>query len=211
MKQLIIAVTVTVIVLCKFTDLCSNSVSAQVSAQLVDSGKDKNDPNAITFSGKSNAQLLVEANAGDAFAQHELGVNYYNNGDPVTARCWFLKAAKQGFARSQNELGLLYEDGEGVEQDNEKAKYWFEQAAKNGHAGSMNNLAAVYMLEGDTDKAIPWFQRSADLGYVEALYNLAMCYRDGKGVEKNTDKAKELLKIAADKGDFISAVELMNM
>ena len=211
MKQLIIAVTVAVIVLCKFTDLCSNSVSAQVSAQLVDSGKDKNDPNAITFSGKSNAQLLVEANAGDAFAQHELGVNYYNNGDPVTARCWFLKAAKQGFARSQNELGLLYEDGEGVEQDNEKAKYWFEQAAKNGHAGSMNNLAAVYMLEGHSEKAVPWFQRSADLGYVEALYNLAMCYKDGKGVKKNLNKAKELLQTAAEKGDVMSAIELMNM
>lgn len=211
MKQLIIAVTVTVIVLCKFTDLCSNSVSAQVSAQLVDSGKDKNDPNAITFSGKSNAQLLVEANAGDAFAQHELGVNYYNNGDPVTARCWFLKAAKQGFARSQNELGLLYEDGEGVEQDNEQAKYWFELAAKNGHAGGMNNLAAVYMLEGHSEKAVPWFQRSADLGYVEALYNLAMCYKDGKGVKKNLNKAKELLQTAAEKGDVMSAIELMNM
>jgi len=211
MKQLIIAVTVTVIVLCKFTDLCSNSVSAQVSAQLVDSGKDKNGPNAITFSGKSNAQLLVEANAGDAFAQHELGVNYYNNGDPVTARCWFLKAAKQGFARSQNELGLLYQDGEGVKQDNEKAKYWFEQAAKNGHAGGMNNLAAVYMLEGYSEKAVPWFQRSADLGYVEALYNLAMCYKDGKGVKKNLIKAKTLLQTAAEKGDIMSAIELMNM
>lgn len=211
MKHLLLALTVVALVVCKFANLCSNSVSAQAVTQLVDTCKDKFDPNAMTFSGKSNAQLLVEAEAGDAFAQHELGVNYYNDGDPVTARCWFLKAAKQGFARSQNELGLLYQDGEGVKQDNEKAKYWFEQAAKNGHAGGMNNLAAIYMLEGDTDKAIPWFQRSADLGYVEALYNLAMCYRDGKGVKKNLNKAKELLQTAAEKGDVMSAIELMNM
>ncbi|MBR2147511.1 MAG: SEL1-like repeat protein [Muribaculaceae bacterium] len=39
---------------------------------------------------------------------------------------------------------------------------------------------------------------------MEALYNLAMCYLSGKGVEKDIEKTKQLLKSAADKGDAIS-------
>ena len=57
---------------------------------------------------KALEYLIRSAETGLVIAQHELGVEYYNTGNPVAAYEWFVKAAEQGFARSQNELGLLY-------------------------------------------------------------------------------------------------------
>jgi len=41
------------------------------------------------------------------------------------------KAAAQGEAKAQNTLGLLYEDGLGIEQDYVRAREWFEKAENN--------------------------------------------------------------------------------
>ena len=45
---------------------------------------------------------------------------------------WYEKAAKQGHAAAQFNLGECYENGYGVPQDVSKAKYWMEKAAKQG-------------------------------------------------------------------------------
>jgi TPR repeat protein len=41
---------------------------------------------------------------------------------------WFKRAAEQGLAGSQTTLGMLYEEGRGVEKDPEEAKRWYEKA-----------------------------------------------------------------------------------
>jgi TPR repeat protein len=38
---------------------------------------------------------------------------------------WFTKAAQQGLARAQNNLGVMYEDGNGVTKDDVEAVKWF--------------------------------------------------------------------------------------
>lgn len=198
MKKITLILSVLVLITCKFAKQCNRTEAMNITCQEV------YNPDSITFSNKSVEQLEVEAEGGVVESQHELGVHYYNSGDPVTARIWFQKAAEQGFARSQNELGLLYVDGEGVDGDRQQAAMWFEKAAVQGHAGAMNNLGSIYAENDEYEKAVPWFQRSADKGYIEALYNLAMCYLSGKGVNKDVEKAKQLLQSAADKGDVIS-------
>ena len=40
---------------------------------------------------------------------------------------WYQKAANQGHARSQLNLGLLYYDGKGVAQDEQQAKAWWQK------------------------------------------------------------------------------------
>ena len=42
------------------------------------------------------------------------------------AATWYRKAAEQGYARAQTNLGSLYKDGLGVEPDNEQAVYWYQ-------------------------------------------------------------------------------------
>jgi len=45
---------------------------------------------------------------------------------------WFEKAARNGCAMSQYNLGLMYSKGEGVEQCYITAAQWYEKAAMNG-------------------------------------------------------------------------------
>ena len=58
----------------------------------------------------------------------------YDNGrgvpqDYVKARGWYEKAAAQGNAWAQHNLGVLYDNGRGVPQDYVKAYMWLDLAA----------------------------------------------------------------------------------
>ena len=57
---------------------------------------------------------------------------------------WFLKAAEQGTATAQFNLGLMYETGRGVRQDYAQAAGWFRKAAEQGDAYAQHNLALMY-------------------------------------------------------------------
>ena len=46
---------------------------------------------------------------------------------------WVRKAAEQGFAKAQNNLGSSYATGDGVPQDYVYAHMWFDLAAAQGH------------------------------------------------------------------------------
>ena len=53
-------------------------------------------------------------------------------------------ADEQGNAVAQYNLGVRYEAGRGVPQDDEAAVRWFRRAAEQGHAGAQNNLGVMY-------------------------------------------------------------------
>jgi TPR repeat protein len=53
--------------------------------------------------------------------------------DHVEAARWVRKAAEQGSARAQNNLGSLYVTGEGVPKDYVSALMWFNLAAAQGY------------------------------------------------------------------------------
>ena len=50
------------------------------------------------------------------------------------------KAAEQGDAMAQFNLGQCYTNGTGVEKDEQKAVEWYKKAAEQGHAGAQFNL-----------------------------------------------------------------------
>ena len=64
--------------------------------------------------------------------------------DDADAANWFRRAAEQGLADAQFNLGLMYYTGEGVEHDDEVAFRWFDSAAAQGHAKAQFNLGALY-------------------------------------------------------------------
>lgn len=45
---------------------------------------------------------------------------------------WFRRSARQGCAGGQLNLGVMYDNGWGVEQDKDEAYRWFERAAAQG-------------------------------------------------------------------------------
>ena len=49
--------------------------------------------------------------------------------------------------------------------------------------------------------AAPIYQQLAEKNIVDAIFNLALCYKKGRGVIKDKDKATEFYKRARDQGD----------
>lgn len=116
----------------------------------------------------------ARAEAGEAKAQFELGINYYN-GTGVEksyqeAIKWIRFAAEQGNVDSQALLGNLYFDGAGIPQNYEEAYKWYSLAAKDGWSNG-------------------------------AQFRLGYLYYNGLGVSKNLVKAYAWFSVAAVQGD----------
>ena len=94
------------------------------------------------------AELRHTAEQGDAKAQFNLGVIYYNGKgvtqDYTEAIGWFRRAAEQGPAQAQFALGLAYAQGKGVPLDYPKAIEWYRLASGQGDADAQYNLGLMY-------------------------------------------------------------------
>ena len=87
-------------------------------------------------------------------AQFWLGVAFEQNlwfgvTDKQEALKWYKRAAEGDLADAENELGVHYRDGDGIEQNYVQAAHWFRKAAEHapdlGGAGQgRNNLGNLY-------------------------------------------------------------------
>ncbi len=118
---------------------------------------------------------------------------------------WYRMAAEQGEADAQNNLGLMYELGEGVPQDNGEAARWYRKAAEQGDVNAQFNLAFMYFngygVPQDYGAAARWYRKAAEQGDVDAQYNLALMYEDGSGVPQDYGAAARWYRMAAEQGD----------
>src|ERR1700686_3891628 len=64
----------------------------------------------------------------------------YKTGDYATAVRLSRELAEQGDAMAQSRLGLMYQDGRGVPQDDRQAVEWFRKAAEQGRANAQYSL-----------------------------------------------------------------------
>ena len=134
----------------------------------------------------SNSELHTRANQGDVRAQYQLAVSHADGDDlaGLTAAVeWYLRAAKQGYAPAQYNLGHTYLHGRGVAQDAAEAFRWFGKAASQEVPEAQFNLALMHMeglgVEKNPIKAVGWALQAAELGHLEAQYNLAVWYGIG--------------------------------
>ena len=110
-------------------------------------------------------ELKQKAEQGDADAQYNLGLMYYNGEgvpqDDTEAVRWWRAAAEQGFANAQSNLGVMYENGEGVPEDDEEAVRWFRAAAEQGLAEAQFNVGLMYAngrgVTQDDEEAYKWY------------------------------------------------------
>lgn len=83
-----------------------------------------------------------------------------------------MKAAGQGHAFAQNNMGVCYFYGQGVEKSESKAVKLFEAAAGQGHSWAQNNLANCYFhgkgVEQNRAKAMEIYNKLAQEGNAEA-------------------------------------------
>jgi len=52
--------------------------------------------------------------------------------------------ADQGHAAAQFNLGIMYDNGEGVPENDAEAVKWYRKAADQGHSGAQSNLGYMY-------------------------------------------------------------------
>ena len=107
----------------------------------------------------------AEAERGNAKAQHNLGVALAG-WDNKEAIFWWRKAAEQGLAQSQFNLGWAYDHGgKGVERDSAQAVLWYRKAAEQGYDAAQTNLGLLYHegrgVEQDDDQAMYWYRKAA--------------------------------------------------
>ena len=115
------------------------------------------------------------------------------------------KAAKEGDANAQNNLGDCYYFGRGVQQDYAKAVYWYEKSAEQGKAYAQNSLGVCYYfgrgVQQDYAQAVFWYEKSAEQGDADAQFMLGVCYDLGQGVQQDYAKAVYWYEKSAEQGD----------
>ncbi len=91
------------------------------------------------------AVLLLAALSGTAVAgPFEDAVSARERGDYATALREFRVLAEQGYVKAQHNLGLMYNNGEGVPQDNAEAVKWYRKAAEQGYSVAQYTLGFLY-------------------------------------------------------------------
>lgn len=184
----------------------------------------KEEESEIDYDSLSADELISLANNGDIEAMHNLGMAYEFGEDEEflgvlgiekdfeEAVKWYRKAAEQGYASAQKDLGDCYYFGQGVDVDNVEAVKWYRKAAEQGDQFAQHSLGDCYYfgygVNEDNVKAVKWYKKSAEQGNDDAKTDLGWCYYCGYGVEENVQKAEELLLDAANEGSNLAMLRL---
>ena len=122
------------------------------------------------------------------------------------------QSPEQGDAAAQYSLGLSYDYGLGVQQDDARAVLWYRIAADQGHAAAQYNLGVMYRsgqgVPQDFTEAVAWFRQAADQGHGIARYKLGVMYINGEGVPQGFTEAVAWFRQAADEGDVAAQYNL---
>lgn len=111
-------------------------------------------------------------------------------------------------------MGILYQQGLGVPEDDAKAVTLYQQAAAQGYAPSQYCLATRYYLgQGvpqDEQRAMTLMQKSADQGDIDAQYFLGTMYKlDGlTGTPQAHFKSYLYFFIASENGQKSAKIQL---
>ena len=180
-----------------------------------------------------NLKICTElAERGDAIAQNTLGEIFYGDnllyqkGDHTKARLLFEKAAAQGLAKAQYNLGAMYRD----ELNNFPiALSWFEKAAAQGDLDAQNSIGYIYEnASGGQPPRLYIFDENGknidpELPNIEAQFarfdKMSLPLEDyprsvyplseyGQGVEPDIQKAIEWYQKAANQGHALAQTNL---
>ena len=126
-------------------------------------------------------------------ADFNKGLKAAQSGDFKTALAEWTPLAEQGNSGAQYNLGLMYDNGRGVPENDKTAVKWFTKAAEQGHAKAQGSLGVMYTLgQGvplNYNQAFKWLIKAAEQGDARAQYNVGLGYEFGKGPLTNYVRA----------------------
>lgn len=96
----------------------------------------------------------------------------------ITQAKEYRKAAEQGYASAQYNIGVMHNNGEGVLQNKRKAAEWYRKAAHRGDSQAQNDLGIMYAtgqgVVQDYREAYIWFILAAKSGLEQPIKNREM-------------------------------------
>ncbi len=107
-------------------------------------------------------------------------------------------------------IGMMYENGYGVESDTNTAMVWYQKAAGQGSPEAMRRIGQLYESEArcgldykekELRYALEWYRKAAEAGDKNALFRIGEFYEYGHIVEKDIEQAMLWYFMAADAGD----------
>ena len=150
------------------------------------------------------AIVLLLATGCAGAADFQVGLEAYDRGDYASALREWRALAEQGDATAQYQLGVMYDDGEGVLEDDREAARWYRRAAEQGYAAAQLDLGLMYAtgrgVAEDDRKAAYWYRQVAGQGYASAQYRLGEMYQKGEGVREDAGEAARWYRQAAEQG-----------
>ena len=159
---------------------------------------------ANAYNARNYALALKEitplAKAGNADAQHLLGLMYYMGRgvqrDYKQAFAWHYKAAVQGKADAQYVIGAMYYTGNAVPQDQKLAVTWFRKAAEQGHPDAQHALGLMYRYH------VAGMPQDMVIAYM--LWNLAAANGHRSATEQRAMVAREMTQDQIEEAQALS-------
>jgi TPR repeat protein len=159
---------------------------------------------ASAYNARNYALALKEvtplAKAGNADAQHLLGLMYYMGRgvqrDYKQAFAWHYKAAQQGKADAQYVIGAMYYTGNAVPQDHQLAVQWFRKAAEQGHPDAQHALGLMYRYH------VAGMPQDVVLAYM--LMNLAAANGHRNATEQRSAIARQMTQEQIEEAQALS-------
>jgi tetratricopeptide (TPR) repeat protein len=147
---------------------------------------------------ENEKRKMKRIKANDPATLFQTGIKYHNEGDYDSAFEYLTKAADLGYLMADYELGNMYEEGEGVEKDQEKAIHHYEKAAIGGHPYARYNLACIEHENGNTERAVKHYIIAANLGYDLSMKALWKHYSAGNITKEDLDATLRTHQAAID-------------
>lgn len=108
------------------------------------------------------------------------GIQARKDGDYQAALALLQPLANKGYPEAQYNLGIMYEQGEGVPKDYHAALHWYHQASSRGYGDASFQIGRMYVwgrgVSRDAVKADKWYMKAANQGSVEGQLTTAGIY-----------------------------------
>ena len=116
--------------------------------------------------------------------------------------------AANGDSEAMYTIGLMYHDGDGVNQDYAEALKWYKKAAEADNPKAYDNMGWMYQhgqgVNQDYKKAFECYQEGAEGDVPRSINQLGYFYENGMYVEADNEKAIDYYIRAANLGNVVS-------
>ena len=159
----------------------------------------------MKFTGLVLSLLLPSGAALASAGDFNKGLKAFAAGDFKTVLAEWVPLAELGHVIAQNNLGVMYANGNGVVENDKAAVDWLTLAAEQGFAEAQYELGSMYArgegVSPNAKTALKLVTLSAEQGFGEAQTSLGLIHYTGNGVQADNIRAYMWFNLAAQNGD----------